>query len=308
MTLFSWPRLRLSISAFLAITALGMFWGCDDNEPNGGDSRVRVVATLEIFADMARNVGGDAVDVDALLPAGADPHTFEVAPTRVVDIVEADIVIMNGLGLEESIHDVIETNAEGEVIELAAGLPILDGEDAQGGASEHSGNPHLWLDARLAARYVESIRDAMVAVDPGRRATYESNATAYLEEIGQLDREIEDAVSSIPPERRKLVTLHDAFPYFASRYGLEIVAVAVPSPGQEPSAKDIADLAAVLRSEDVPAVFAEPQFNSRVLDAAAGDAGVRVLDLLSDAYAGDVESYVELMRFNAGQLIEGLGE
>jgi zinc/manganese transport system substrate-binding protein/manganese/iron transport system substrate-binding protein len=308
MTLFSWPRVRLGISAFLVIAVLGMLTGCDDKEPNGGDSRVRVVATLEIFADMARNVGGDEVDVDALLPAGADPHTFEVAPTRVVDIVEADIVIMNGLGLEESIHDVIETNAEGEVIELAAGLPILDGEDAQGGAREHSANPHLWLDARLAARYVESIRDAMIAVDPSRRATYESNATAYLEEIGQLDREIEDAVSSIPAERRKLVTLHDAFPYFASRYGLEIVAVAVPSPGQEPSAKDIADLAAVLRSEDVPAVFAEPQFSSSVLDAAAGDAGVRVLDLLSDAYASDVDSYLELMRFNAGQLIEGLGE
>ena len=118
---------------------------------------------------------------------------------------------------------------------------------------------------------------------------------------------MEAALQAIPPERRKLVTFHDAFPYLARRYGLEIVAVAVPSPGQEPNVRDVAELTETLRSEAVPAVFREPQFNARVLELAAADAGVRVLDLLSDAYTEDVDSYLDLMRFNLRQLQEGLG-
>ena len=136
---------------------------------------------------------------------------------------------------------------------------------------------------------------------------YEANSAAYLGELDALDSEMETAIGSIPPENRKLVTFHDAFPYLAERYGLEVVAVVVPSPGQEPSAQDVAQLTETLRSERVPAAFKEPQFNARVLELAADDAGVRVLDLLSDAYTGDVDSYIDLMRFNLRQLQEGLG-
>ena len=143
--------------------------------------------------------------------------------------------------------------------------------------------------------------------DAAGRRTYEANATAYLEQLGDLDREMEDAVNAIPPERRELVTFHDAFPYLAARYGLEIVAVAVPSPGQEPSARRIAELTQTLRAGGVPAVYKEPQFNAHILQRAADEAGVRVLDLLSDAYTEGVDSYVDLMRFNMRQLEEGLG-
>ena len=244
---------------------------------------------------MVRNVAGDRVEVSALLPSGADPHTYELPPSRVAEIARADVVFVNGLGLEGNLRDVIDENAGGEVLELTEGLETLDG------------NPHLWLDARQAARYVERIRDALVAQDGAGRADYEANATAYLEELGALDRELEAAVQSIAPERRKLVTFHDAFRYLATRYGLEVVAVVAPSPGQEPSAQDVAELTRTLRSEGVPAVFKEPQFNAEVLELAAAGAGVRVLDLLSDAYAEGVGSYLELMRFNLERLEEGLG-
>jgi zinc/manganese transport system substrate-binding protein/manganese/iron transport system substrate-binding protein len=278
---------------------------------------VRAITSLEIFADMVRNVGGDRVDVDALLPSGADPHTFDLAPGRAADVARADIVFINGLDLEHSIEDVIDNSAEGPVIELAAGLPVVEDtqqyteeeeEEGDHEGEEHTeGNPHLWLDVRLAAGYVERIRDELTLVDPEGAAVYEANASAYLERLGDLDRELEAVVESIPPEHRKLVTFHDAYPYLAARYGLEVVGVVVPSPGQEPSAQAVADLVRTLREQDVPAVFREPQFNAEVLERAAAEADVRVLDLLSDAYTDGVDSYIELMEFNMRQLQDGLG-
>ncbi|MDP3767208.1 MAG: metal ABC transporter substrate-binding protein [Dehalococcoidia bacterium] len=302
MSVFLRKRLRLgiiSLASAAAVVAL-VAAACGDNQEGsaGGPSaekKLSAVATLEIFADMARQVGGERVEVSALLPPGADAHTYELPPNRVADIAEADVALMNGLGLEASTEDVIEENAGGLVVELAEGLPVIDD------------NPHLWLDARLAARYVERIRDAFVDLDPADRAEYEANASAYLDELGDLDHEFEGAIQSIPPENRKLVTFHDAFPYLAERYGLEVVAVVVTSPGQEPSAADVAELTERLSAEDVPAVFREPQLNARILEQAADEAGVQVLELLSDSFNKDVASYVDLMRFNMEQLVRGLG-
>ena len=147
----------------------------------------------------------------------------------------------------------------------------------------------------------------LIALDPDGRGVYETNAAAYIEELSALDAEVAAAVESLPPARRKLVTFHDAYPYFAARYGLAIAGVVVPSPGQDPSARRVAELTQTLLDEDIPAVYTEPQFNDDVLAAAADDAGVRVLDLLSDAYVAGVDSYVALMRYNVEQLKEGLG-
>lgn len=303
MSSSSWRSLRLRIT----LLALGLLLlaaslaGCEESNggigPGAAEPSVRAATSLELFADMVRNVGGERVVVEALLPPGADPHTYELTPNRVADVARADVIFINGLALEKAIQDVIDANATGPVIELAEGLPVI-------GAGE--GNPHLWLDVRLAARYVERIRDALIGQDPAGRTTYEANAAAYLGQLGDLDREMEDAVNAIPPERRKLVTFHDAFPYLAARYGLEIVAVAVPSPGQEPSAQRIAGLTQTLRDGGVPAVYKEPQFNADILEQAADEARVRVLDLLSDAYADRVDSYVGLIRFDMQQLLEGL--
>ena len=287
-----WQRAFAAALLLAAVVAAGCGGG-DELGDSGG--RLRVVTSLELFADFARQVGGDRVEVTALLPSGADPHTYELTPGRVADIARADVVFVNGLGLEGNVLDVIEENAGGPVVELSEGLDTLND------------NPNLWLDASNAARYVEAIRDALIEQDIDGRDAYAANAKAYSEELDALDRDFELAIESVPSERRKLVTFHDAFPYLAQRYGLEVVAVAVTSPGQEPNARDVAELTETLRSEEVPAVFAEPQFSANVLELAADDAGVRVLDLLSDAYIEGVDSYVELMRFNMRQLQEGLG-
>jgi ABC-type Zn uptake system ZnuABC Zn-binding protein ZnuA len=303
---------RLGITSLLAaalVLVAAALAACGDGTETGSptdtqqptpvpssEAAVGAVTSLEIFADMVRNVGGERVDVEALLPSGADPHTFELSPGKAADIANADIVFINGLDLEHSIEDIVDNAASGPVIELAAGLPVLE-----------DGNPHLWLDPRMGAEYAEHIRDALIDIDPAGQAEYEANTTAYLEQLGELDAEYAAAIEAIPQERRKLVTFHDAYPYLAARYALEVVGVVVPSPGQEPSARDLADLIDAIEAQHVPAVFKEPQFNSEVLDQAASSAGVEVLDLLSDAYADGVDSYIGLMRFNLQQLEAGLG-
>jgi len=241
-------------------------------------------------------VGSDRVDVSTLIPAGADPHTYEPGPSRVAELTNADLVIANGLGLEATLEDVIEENTPSSAIsvELAEGLPLIDN------------NPHLWLDVQNAIAYLERIRDALAEIDPAGAETYRANTDSYLAELQALDEEVAAAIDSIPSEKRKLVTFHDAFPYLAHRYGLELVGVVVASPGKEPSAKDVANLVEAIAAEDVPAVFKEPQLNARILELAADDAGVEVCTLYSGALDKKVNTYVKLMRFNAKELVRCL--
>ena len=266
---------------------------------------MRVVTSLTLFADFIQHVGGDRVQVTALVPADADPHTYEPAPAKVKDVTKADLVVINGLGLEQTLHDLIYNNVRSGVpiVTMTDGLPVLAGNLSEG----ETGNPHLWLNVQYAMHYVESIRDGLVATDPEGADLYRSNAAAYLKELDALDKEVAAAIESIPLERRKLVTFHDAFPYFAERYGLEVVGVVVGSPGREPSARELAHLTDQIRAQDVPTVFAEPEYDPKMLETVAGDAGVQVKTLLSHAFTPNVHSYVELMRFDAQQLVEGLG-
>jgi ABC-type Zn uptake system ZnuABC Zn-binding protein ZnuA len=264
----------------------------------------KVVTSIELFADLIRQVGGERAQVTALVPAGADPHTYEPVPSKVVDISEADLVLINGVGFEETLMDVIKNNVRSGVpiVEMSAGLPVLEA------GNQETGNPHLWLNVRNAMRYVETARDGLIQVDPAGEEEYGANAQAYLGELENLDRQVEGSITSIPAERRKLVTFHDAYPYLADRYGLEVVGVVVRSPGQEPSAGEVADLARTISAQNVPAVFKEPQFNARVLELAAKDAGVEVCNLYSDAFQGEVDSYVKLMQFDASELVRCLGQ
>jgi ABC-type Zn uptake system ZnuABC Zn-binding protein ZnuA len=288
----------------LALSGLAMACGGSSGDKVAG-GQVGVVTSLELFADFIRHVGGDRVQVTALIPGNADPHTYEPAPSQVAKVTKADLVVINGLGLEKTLSGLIENNVPGgvSIIEMANGLPVLAGNPDEG----ETGNPHLWLNVQYAMHYVEKIRDALIEVDPEGTATYQANAATYLEELDALDKETAAAIESIPPERRKLVTFHDAFPYFAERYGLEIVGVVVESPGREPSARELADLTDKIRSQQVPTVFNEPEYNASMLEMAAKEAGVEMKTLLSHAYTDDVHSYVELMRFDVQQLVEGLG-
>jgi manganese/iron transport system substrate-binding protein len=295
--------LPLLLSGFLlAVAALAVSCGGSGKpaSPKGGP---KVVTSIELFADLIRQVGGERAQVSVLVPASADPHTYEPVPSKIVDVSKADLVLINGVGLEETLLDVIKNNVRSGVpiVEMSAGLPVLQG------TGQGTGNPHLWLDVRNAMHYVEVARDALIQVDPNGEAEYGANAQKYLAELESLDSQVQQSIASIPAERRKLVTSHDAFPYLAQRYGLELVGFVIRSPGQEPSAREVADLTKTIGDQNVPAVFEEPQLSARVLELAAKDAGVEVCTLYSDAFGDGVDSYVKLMQFDANELARCLG-
>ena len=315
----------LTLALVLAVAAIAGASGSTKAQPGSQDRQIRVVTGLAIVQDLVRRVGGDRVEAFSIVPQGADPHTYQPTPRDVQSLQGARLAVWNGLGLDDTAADLVAEQGLPDltVVVLSEGITLLagdnhdlDSEAHQDGAAEHhaeehghahaGGNPHLWLDPAYAVRYVERIRDALIEVDPANAEAYRANAATYVAEINALDAWAKGEIATIPSERRKLVTFHDAFPYFASHYGLELVGVVLKSPGREPSAQEVATLVTEMRRHQIPAVYAEPQFNARILELAAKDAGVQVRRLYSDAFDDQVKSYLDLMRFNVTSLVEGL--
>lgn len=277
-------------------------------------TRLPVVTSTAVFAEMIHRVGGDHVEAFSLVPPGSDIHTFQPTPRDVQRASQARIAIWNGLGLDEVPERLIDSLGVAGLatVTLAEGIePITDGAEAEEGDEDHDehgvgGNPHLWLDPTLAMHYVERIRDALSQADPANSATYETNAGAFLAEIAELDAWAKQEVGTIPAERRKLVTFHDAFPYLARHFDMELVGVVIKSPGREPSTQEVAELVTRIRTEQIPTVYTEPQCNARILELAARDARVQVRTLYSDTLDSQVTSYLDLMRYNVRSLVDGL--
>jgi manganese/iron transport system substrate-binding protein len=288
----------------------------DSSASVSGAGPVKVATSISVLGDMVRQVGGDRVMVISLIPPGADAHTFQPAPKDVKKLGDVRAVFINGAHLEESLEGVLSNNVPktARVVAVSEGIPaIVFAEVAvgQGGKSEDDehddgGNPHFWLDVQNAKRYVQVIRDTLIQVDSEGKDTYAANTDRYLKELDELDAYIRAQIETIPREQRKLVTFHDAFPYFARAYGLELTGYVVRSPGREPSAQEIKTLSDTLRRQNVRAVFKEPQLNARLLERAAKDAGVKVESLYSDALTKDITSYVQMMRVNADTVARGL--
>jgi ABC-type Zn uptake system ZnuABC Zn-binding protein ZnuA len=269
-----------------------------------------VVTSNTVLADLVAQVGGEMVQVRSLAPRGADPHTFQPTPDAMTRLAQARLVFFNGAGLEEWWTKTIKgAKRPGvPVIELSKGLATLTlpGE-GHGHAAEP--DPHAWLDPILAKTYVDRIREALAGVDPPHAAAYAARATAYQGELDALDAWIRDEVAQVPAARRKLVTFHDAFQYFAKRYGLAARGYIVPSPGKEPSAKAMAALVQRIKREQIPAVFAEADFNAKLLEVLGRDAGVRVVTNLYDGSLSDgppADSYLNLMRHNVRTIVGAL--
>jgi ABC-type Zn uptake system ZnuABC Zn-binding protein ZnuA len=215
--------------------------------------------------------------------------------------------VMNGLGLDDWLRDTI-TNAAAAgtpLLELGpglAGVQLLPGEDPG------TQNPHLWMAVPYAEGYVDEIERALAAADPANAADYRQGAAAYRARLDALDARIRARTASIPPAERRLVTFHDAFPYFAREYGLEIVGVAVEAPGQDPSAAEIAALIDAIKAAHVKAIFSEDQFPTKLVDQLAASTGARVVSNLYDDSLGDppVTSYEALMDWDVDQLVAAL--
>lgn len=266
-----------------------------------------VVASTTVLADFVRNVGGDQVQVTALAPAGADPHTFQPTPDSMRVLAEARVIFFNGAGLEEWWNKAVRSVSRRDVavVELSRDLATLRVPGDSGGGRP---DPHAWLDPVLARRYVERIRDALSRQDPAGGPHYADRAQAYLGRLSELDAWIRAEVERLPPARRKLITFHNAFQYFAKRYGFT-VGFLMASPAQEPSAKALAELTRRIQREQVPALFAEADFNPKLLDVLARDAGVKVVTNLYDGSLSTglpADTYLALMRHNVTMIVQAL--
>jgi manganese/iron transport system substrate-binding protein len=293
--------------SFLLVSLVVLAFGCGGAAAGGNASgeKVQVAATISVIQDLARQVGGERVAVTTIVPVGGSPETFQPSPGDAGAISEVQVVFENGHGLDAWVGDLVESagNEDQRVVVLSEGLePIDEGEHA-------GGNPHFWLDVANAEHYVEKIRDTLVEVDPEGAEVYRANARKYLEELDELDGYIKKKAMSILEERRKLVTFHDAFPYFAEAYGFELVGVVLKNPDAEPSSREVAEVVRTVEEEDVPAIFTEPQFNARLADTIAGEAGVEVYELYTDTLTKDEagRSYAAMMRTNIDRIVEALG-
>jgi zinc/manganese transport system substrate-binding protein/manganese/iron transport system substrate-binding protein len=263
------------------------------------------VATTTVFADMIRNVAGDRAAVDSIIPPGAGPEDYEPKPDDARKLADADLIVSNGVGLDDFLDDLIAAAGEESVARLVLGEGLdtitIEGEE----------NPHFWLDPTIVAdHYVPAIGARLAELDPAGADTYEANAAVYADEIRAMDAANLARIETIPAENRKLVTFHDAFPYFAAHYGFELVGVIVENVGQEPTASELAALVETVKAVGVKAVFSEAQFSPDLARTLADEAGVT--DVVTTLYNDTVgpppaDTYLKMMEWNVDEIVKALG-
>ncbi len=270
--------------------------------------QIKAVTTMSILADMIKNVGGDRVEAENIIPIGAGPEDYQPTPEDARKIAAADIVFYNGHGLEEWISDLFKSAAKPNQPQIAVSeeLQAVD----VGSADFKEGNPHFWMSATYGAKYVEKIRDGLIQIDPDGKENYTNNADTYIKQLMNLNAELKQQADTLPQAARKMVTNHDAFPYFAKEYGFTIVGNILGNPDAELSAGDLAQLVQKIKQEQVKAVFSESQFNPKMSQTLADEAEVKVVanlytDTLGDANSG-VSSYVDMLRYDMKTIVDAL--
>lgn len=295
-----------SIIGYALLAAL-FLTGCG-SASTGSDDAVKVLASTTFLADIAQKVAGNRLNVESLLPVGADPHAYQAAPSDVTKIAESDLLILNGLEYEHFIEPLLE-NAGGERIIVTASDGLQANTIEEDGMQV--GDPHMWLDPNRVIEYVKNIRDGLAQADPAGTAVYDANAETYIAQLKELDTWITGQVNTIPAERRLLVTNHEAMGYFAERYGFTVVDTILPSFSSEASAsaQEIAASIELVKGSGAPAIFLGDIENADLADQIAAETGVKVvndlhLESLTDgAPAG---AYVDMMKYNVTQIVNGL--
>ena len=286
----------------LAITACGG----QSASPSGISDSV-ILTSTSFLADITRNIAGDRQTVATLLPLGADPHSYQPTPQDVTNITQSKVLIINGADYEHFLEPILENaGGEREVVEASAG--ITPREDASG---EHGVDPHMWLDPNNVIVYVENIREALTHFDPEGAAVYQANADAYVEQLKGLDIWINEQVAQISPERKLLITNHEALGYFAARYGFTIAGTVIESFSTDasPSAQQMAALIDQIKASGAPAIFLDAADNTTFAQQIADETGVRVvtdLHLESLTDGAPAATYIDMMKNNVTQIVNAL--
>jgi ABC-type Zn uptake system ZnuABC Zn-binding protein ZnuA/ABC-type Mn2+/Zn2+ transport system permease subunit len=303
-------RRRTAVAIAAAALVAGLAAGCGGSD-DAGPGQVKVIATTTQIGDFARAVGGDRAKVVQLLKPNTDPHDYEPRPSDVKETAGADVVLENGDRLDHWMGQVIDqSGGHPAVVDLGARAPVkLPGDTSGEEASRY--DPHWWHDPRNAQAAVVAIRDALTKANPDARAVYARNAAAYLAKLRELDRGIAACMGRVPAAQRKLVTDHDAFDYFARRYGITVVGAVIPSQTTQAqaSAKDVAALTKLIRREGVKAVFPESSINPKLAKAIAAQTGASSDDTLYGDTLGPKGSsgatYLTMEQANADAMARG---
>jgi ABC-type Zn uptake system ZnuABC Zn-binding protein ZnuA len=282
--------------------------GCSTSggDRGAGGGELRVVATTTQVADLASNVGGDRVRVTSLLKPGIDAHDYEPSPADIEAVARADLVVQNGVGLEEWLSDTIASSGyDGPVVDASQGVALrrVEGEP----------DPHIWQNPRNAMTMAANIERGLAGADPAAAAAFAANLAAYTRQLEALDAEVERQIDSLAS--RRIVTNHDAFGYYLDRYGLELVGSVIPSfdSSAELSGRDIRDLVARIRASGTRAVFSETSLPPRTAETIAREAGVRVVTgedaLYGDSLGppgSDGDTYLKMIRHNTATIVSNL--
>jgi ABC-type Zn uptake system ZnuABC Zn-binding protein ZnuA len=302
-------------SAFLLLATAACSGG-----DRAADGKLRVVATTTQIGDFARQVGGDRIALTVLLKPNQDAHDFAPSPSQVRALNGADVILRNGVGLDTFVTKAISGTAA-RVVVTTEGLRLREagdeghedaGEDEDAHAEAAGRDPHVWFSVGNARRMVESIRDSFAAADAANGAYYRENARLYLERLDRLDVEIRQSIAQVPVSCRKLVTNHDVLGYYAETYGFEVVGSVIPGVSTEarPSASDIAEVVRLIRTEAVPAIFAETSNNPALIRQVGREAGVKVVDDLYGDSLGPSGSkggtYIGMMQSNTTKIVGAL--
>ena len=286
------------------------------SSPSTTTSALNVVSTVSPITSVVENIGGTRINLIGVVPEGVNSHTFDPAPSVAATLSQADLIFLNGLFLEEPTLEMAKANLKpgASIVSLGEQTISRDQWEFDFSFPEELGhpNPHLWPDPILTLRYAEIVRDNLTARDPANSDYYSSNYDAFAVRIASLDAAIKEAVPTIPPENRKLLTYHDSWAYFADRYGITVVGAAQPEDFSEPSAKEVADLITQIQTEGIPAVFGSEVFPNDIMETIAAESGATYIDELSDddlpGVPGDPDhSYLGLEVANLRIIIPALG-
>ncbi|WP_342107321.1 metal ABC transporter solute-binding protein, Zn/Mn family [Methylobacterium sp. SI9] len=298
------------VRAMVGVAVLTLSIGVTGSAGAAPDGRpVRAVASFSILGDLVREVGGARVSVSTLVGPDSDAHGFSPTPADARKLAEADIVFVNGLGLEGWLDRLIRASGTRAPVVVASSgvtpIPAAD-EHAHGGGGhdhgDHALDPHAWQNIANVKIYIANIRDGLATVDPAHADAYRDAAAAYIAKLDALQQEVRATIDGIPPDRRRIITTHDAFGYFAAAYGLRFVAPQGVSTDSEASPRDVAAIIRQIRQDRIPAVFLENISDPRQMEQIARESGAKIGGkVYSDALsgpAGPAPTYLDMMRSN----------
>jgi ABC-type Zn uptake system ZnuABC Zn-binding protein ZnuA len=307
-------------SFFLVVTLGNLGFGANNGIKSvyGINETLSVVTSVSPITNIVKNIGGDKINLIGLVPEGVNSHTFELVPSNVINLNKADLVIIDGLHLEDNIEKAVDATLKKhpQIQLLKLGDNTINSAqwvfDFSFPKEKGIPNPHLWLNVAYAMKFANLTRDKLIEMDPNNADYYTENAKKYHNLLAQLDSGIIDSVKTIPAENRKLLTYHDSWAYFAPRYNMTVIGAIQPSDFSEPSPLDMAKLIDQIKQEKVPAIFASEVFSNKIVDQIARESHVAIVQTLrDDALPGDPNdrnhTYVGMMIENMKNMVIPLG-